>query len=486
MTATDLIRIYGPKPPKVTFTSPPCVAATKLVTNAKAAQPDYVAMNYLLLTNTRTMFEAWPEGSDFVLCENVPNVLAAQRGADMVREWCALMRSKKYAIHVGTHNARHIGNLGQNRDRLLIIARQEERVPVFLYKPPHRDGLALGDVVGPLPLPDDESGGPMHGMTDGMSFRNRLRLWKIEAGKDWRSLINDGLPERARFRRHLVADPKEPCATIGGPGSNGPCALADENAPRRIYVDLTPPRDKFPGAYGVQNPADPSAAVRCESAPSNGAIADDRAPAQLGIELGLPAATRNHVNRITHWNEATGVVTCSPAPSSGCPAGADPRVPGVELRPPSTKGPGKYDVFSKLGIGPWNEPSRAVIGGEGSGASRAASRASLSSASRWKRARISADVGPSVALPSVGGSSTLTGGAGRSLVRTAPARGVTGGGASTVGRVWTGSSSRVTVTTRRSTRGSAGAGGSGAMLACSRATLPASATIRSSCPVTRA
>ena len=286
MTGADYVRLYGPTAPRVVFTSPPCVAATKLVTNKKASTPAYVEMNRLLLTNTLTMFEAWPDGPDFVLVENVPNILTKERGADMLQEWCDLMRSRNYAIHVGTHNARHIGNLGQNRERLLIIARHQEKVPVFLYKPPHTPGRTLGDVVGPLPLPDDPAGGPMHGMTRGMSFRNRLRLWKIEAGRDWRSLIHDGLPERARFRRHLVSDPKEPCATIGGPGSNGPCAVADDQAPGRISVELAPTCARFPGSLGVQDPAQPSAAVTGEAAPSNGsnAVADGRVPG-LGVAL---------------------------------------------------------------------------------------------------------------------------------------------------------------------------------------------------------
>src|SRR6185437_10722024 len=135
MTGEDFVRLYGPTAPRVVFTSPPCVAATKLVTNKKASTPKYVEMNHLLLTNTVTMFEAWPDGPDFVLVENVPNILTKERGAEMVRQWCAFMRSKGYAIHVGTHNARHIGNLGQNRERLLIIARHQQKVPVFLYKP---------------------------------------------------------------------------------------------------------------------------------------------------------------------------------------------------------------------------------------------------------------------------------------------------------------------------------------------------------------
>jgi site-specific DNA-cytosine methylase len=48
---------------------------------------------------------------------------------------------------------------------------------------------------------------------------------------------------------------------------------------------------------------------------------------------------------------------------------ADPR---VVLTPPSTKGPGRWDIFSKHEVTPWSGPSRAVIAGEGNGASAVA------------------------------------------------------------------------------------------------------------------
>ena len=87
---------------------------------------------------------------------------------------------------------------------------------------------------------------------------------------------------------------------------------------------------------------------------------------------------------VTPWGRPTGTVIGAGAGNGGGYV-ADPRVdmslppgtcggaavadPRVLLTPPSTRGPGRFDVFSKHEVTPWGGPSRAVIVGEGNGAS---------------------------------------------------------------------------------------------------------------------
>lgn len=523
ITVENIHEIFGVEPPDAAWCSAPCKGSSKLLSSAKAATEKYVAMNDLSYRGILTLLDAYPDDPiGLLIFENVPNITT--RAKQMLTALRALLRSRGYVIHDGFHEARHIGDLAQRRKRWFMVARHPNKVPVFLYKPPHKAGKVCGDVLGPLPLPNDPAGGPMHRLSD-TSMINLLRLWKIPAGGDWRDLIPDGRPRRERFRRQHIAKWTEPSVTVGGSGSNGPCAVADPREPTaavelaresafkhvdrvtkfdqvigtitaagsqsngaacvadpridlargagpedsrraRDHVDRVTGFDQPPGTItaarssssGAPSVADrrvpvdlartcpgftsmdhvlcwtgPSRTVTGANRPGNGSpsIADPRpipliegevpsaeerrrweregkktagqtswfngkfkvtewvkptgtvigAGAGNGggyvadprVDLSLPDGTFNHVDAVTSWDAATGTVTHSPAPSSGAPAVADPRVPApVSLAPPSTRGAGPYDVFSKHCVTPWNGPSRAVIGGEGNGASAVA------------------------------------------------------------------------------------------------------------------
>ena len=43
-----------------------------------------------------------------------------------------------------------------------MVARHQQKVPALLYEPARRPLRTIGDVIGPMPLPGDPSGGPMH------------------------------------------------------------------------------------------------------------------------------------------------------------------------------------------------------------------------------------------------------------------------------------------------------------------------------------
>ena len=312
LTADDIRRMWGPVAPYAVVSSPPCVGATPLISHKKAATERYVEMNGLMLPSTQTILEAY--GPDLLdlpavfLFENVPGLGNDKRGGKTLKALCALLTSYGYVIHKGHHNARHIGNGAQNRIRLLIVARNPARMPVFLYKPPHRKGLVVGDVLGPLPLPDDPAGGPMHRTTAKMSFLNRLRLWAIPAGKDWRALREQG-----------------------------------------DAVALKPSKARFKGSLGVLAADQPSGAVTGEAAPSTGAY---NVSAQVPVDLVPQAGNENlHTNKyvVVPWDGTAGAVTTATRIGSGAPGVAQP----IDLATADSAfhhgaGPGRWGVLAPV------------------------------------------------------------------------------------------------------------------------------------------
>jgi len=66
-------------------------------------------------------------------------------------------------IHEGFHDCGEVGGLAQHQRRYLLIARQPDKIRNYVYRPPVQRVKTIGEVVEPLPMPDDvEAGGPMH------------------------------------------------------------------------------------------------------------------------------------------------------------------------------------------------------------------------------------------------------------------------------------------------------------------------------------
>jgi hypothetical protein len=79
------------------------------------------------------------------------------------------------------------GRLAQHRRRYLLVARHRTTVPAILYQPPPRRVKPVGDVLSPLPPPDDPAAGPMHRLPR-LQWRTWVRLALIPAGSDRRDL----------------------------------------------------------------------------------------------------------------------------------------------------------------------------------------------------------------------------------------------------------------------------------------------------------
>jgi hypothetical protein len=101
-----------------------------------------------------------------------------------------------------------LAGLAQHRRRFLLVARLKKSVPCFIYQPPKKRVRGCGEVLGALPLPEDESAGELHKLPK-LSWLNWVRLALIPAGGDWER------PTQARGPPHSTRPPKTPIPLQG-------------------------------------------------------------------------------------------------------------------------------------------------------------------------------------------------------------------------------------------------------------------------------
>lgn len=324
---------FCPIAPDVVFLSAPCKGSSKLISDAKAAQPKYAEMNRLAEIWIELMLRAWPTLPRLVLFENVPNLTT--RAKEMLKRVKKLLKGAGYLLHDGFHECGELGGLAQRRKRWLMVARHAQRVPPLLYQPPKKRVRACGEVLGPLPMPNHPDGGPMHVMPR-ISWLNWVRLALIPAGGDWRDLpgvVPAGKERREFFKRHEVLDWTRTCGTVGGPGSNGVENVADPRVPHA-----------FRGGYRVQPWDDAARTVVGEASVTNGAsIADPRVTSEEWF---------NGAYGVSRWTDPAATVTSGAAPSRGRFAIADPRLV-----------PEKAPFDKAYGVLAWEAPARTVAGG---------------------------------------------------------------------------------------------------------------------------
>lgn len=327
--------------PDVVFTSPPCKGFSGLLPRASSESAKYQALNKLTFRGLWLALEAWRHDLPaFVVLENVPRITI--RGAGLLRDLRRLLQAYGYLLHESTHNCGELGGLGQNRQRYLLVGRNPRKVPVWLYQPLRQRVRSIGEVIGPLPLPGDPAGGPLHRLPR-LQWRTWVRLALIPAGGDWRALQNIDL---SRYRltaeqngqhvnKYRVLDWGAAAPTVTGSdrlGSGAP-SVAD---PRLGY-------QPHKGAFRVGEWDQPASTIvgSADVRGSNGmaAIADPR----------LKGPHFNHVERITPWDTPARVVAGGGRPSQGAISVADPRLN-------CSPRPGAYRVIR------WDEPSGAVTG----------------------------------------------------------------------------------------------------------------------------
>ena len=312
----DIRGACGGIPPDVIFLSPPCKGFSGLLPAARAQDRKYQALNGLVARGMFLTLEAFPEERPgLILLENVPRITS--RGADLLLEVKRLLAAYGYVFHEGYHDCGELGGLAQRRRRYLLIARHPGKVPSFVYRPPTLRVRTCGEVLGPLPMPDDPAGGPMHRLPR-LEWRTWVRLALIPAGEDWRALERIGRSWYDGAYR-IVPSWDKPAATVttGASPSCGAVSVAD---PRLGYV---PRKGSFrilrwdaPGATVIG-----SASVRG----SNGAaaVADPR----------LGCSCRAGSYGVLAWDAPAKTILGSGDVHAGAVAVADPRIPRGDERP---------------------------------------------------------------------------------------------------------------------------------------------------------
>lgn len=334
-TSDDIKEASGLENPDVVFLSPPCKGFSGLLPSAKAASEKYQALNNLVVRGLKLTLTAFINDLPAVIMlENVPRITS--RGEWLLKQVKHLLGSHGYVFHEGTHDCGELGGLGQHRKRYLLIARLPEKMSAFIYKPPKHRVKSIGEVIGPLPMPDDPVAGPMHRLSR-LKWLTWVRLALIPAGGDWRDLETlAGKEWHKNAYRIIPWDRTAGTVTSGGAPSCGAVTVAD---PRLGH-------DPRHGVFQVADWDKPGGTVigSARVGGSNGvaAVADPR----------LPERDNRHpaVYKVVKWDEPGPCVTGTRF-GSGAPAIADPRLPEKDVR-----------FHNKYQLHDWDQPAATVTG----------------------------------------------------------------------------------------------------------------------------
>mgnify|MGYP000893330081 CR=1 FL=1 len=323
----DIYRLLGGRRPDVIFISAPCQGNSGLLPEASAKTEKYQALNNLAYHSVWLMVEAFQDDPVPVfLFENVPRITT--RSAHLLNRIRMMFRAHDYEIHPvkdkdGYHDCGEVGGLGQHRKRYMMIARHKEKCGAIIFRPHRQKIKTIGDVLTPLPLPDDPIAGPMH-RSPRLTWKTWVRLALIRQGRDWKDLKSCGpyqIEHVPRTGVFSVAEWNKPSRAITGHarvgGSNGVAAVADPRlnlgvgTHQNIYrvVPWEKPSPTVTGALGVNNGAL--------------AVADPR----------LGCSPRNGSYKVQAWDKPANTVTASGDIHAGASAVADPRIPLDHERP---------------------------------------------------------------------------------------------------------------------------------------------------------
>ncbi|HEH8658263.1 TPA: DNA cytosine methyltransferase [Pseudomonas aeruginosa] len=306
-TPEDIRRAAGGKRPDCVFISSPCKGASGLLSEEKAKTPRYQALNELTLRCIWLMGEAWANDPvPLIAFENVPRL--ATRGRHLLDQIGQLLGHYGFANAETTHDCGELGGLAQSRKRFLLVARNIEKVPAFLYEPEKKSLRAVGDILARMPLPGNiEAAGPMHRVPS-LQWRTWVRLALVRAGSDWRSLNE----------------------------------LAIEDGHLRDLVIVPEYRSGYMGVHGWD---DTAGTIAGRSGPTNGAfsVADPRY---------RQASNWNHGQQfgVIRWAESAPTIPGQTMPGQGTFSVADPR-------PNWNRHSGNYRVIR------YDQPAGTIIAG---------------------------------------------------------------------------------------------------------------------------
>jgi len=340
---SDLHAAFGNERPHIMFLSAPCKGFSGLLSETSSKTAKYQALNALTLRGVWLMLEAYRDDPvDLVVFENVPRI--ASRGRPLLDRIIALLRQYGYAVAETTHDCGELGGLAQSRKRFLLVARHQDKVPPFVYEPPKRPLLGVGDVLDTLPVPGPEPVLPMHRMPS-LQWKTWVRLAFVKAGSDWRSL-NDLAVEDGFLRDFAIVGERHGGYLGVHDWGDSTGVVSGRGTPTTGAYSVADPRvDGHPKSVqlGVRPWDRPSGVVTSKMLAGGGphSVADPRAGPGFGGKGKY---------RVTRIDEPAGTVIGASTTGQGAFALADPRLGGVRFN----------NVFRVVGYG---ETSPAVTGG---------------------------------------------------------------------------------------------------------------------------
>jgi site-specific DNA-cytosine methylase len=376
MRPRELRAFFGERAPYFMKWSPPCKGASRLTSKERAATKKYQDMNRLAVKASRKVLAAWQGDARpvMVVIENVPAY--RHRCPENLAEVVRLGRRAGYEVSVVEHDLGEEAGLAQRRQRLTICWRDVKRCPVPVTMPSKKRLRGVGEVLGPLPFPDDPRAGKHHRLPK-IEWLNAVRLALVPPGGDWRDLpprggvvawlearglwpagvdtgpfralveeqlgtpVQQGQQRREVHRRHPVQAWAEPAPTVAGPGGAGLCAVGD---PRPLDA-LALRADGRAGTCGVIPWEKPAGTVIGMPYVSGGStpvsVADPRALDGIAMGADNPGRHRNKY-AVGGWEQPTGTVTAATRPGSGAPSVADQRVLELVGLGQTAKGSGTY------------------------------------------------------------------------------------------------------------------------------------------------
>ncbi|WAM23858.1 DNA cytosine methyltransferase [Myxococcus sp. NMCA1] len=393
-----LRKFWGPRAPDMTKWSPPCKGASKLLPASMAATQKYQDMNQLMFHAAKLVLAAYPDRDNrprLIVVENVPSFRTRCR--EVLGKTIRLLREAGYEVNVTTHDLGQEGGLAQSRERFTLSARDSRRCPVQVALPPYQGLRGVGEVLAPLPWPDDPHAGRMHRLPR-VSWLNAVRLALIPPGGDWRDLPKRGhvvetLQQRGLWptgmdtaafrelveeqlgnpveasqkrrevhRRHPVQAWAAPSPTVSGPGGAGLCAVEDPRPLEALAMGAENPA-RHTSKYAVQDWAAAARTVTGAQQVGSGgpAVADARAVEALAMRKDA----RPGAAGVLHWTRPSATVIATSWVSGGSSpvSVADPRAVELLGLGQTADGAGSYAGRPGLfGVGDWRAPSPTVTG----------------------------------------------------------------------------------------------------------------------------
>jgi site-specific DNA-cytosine methylase len=340
MTSQDILDSAGGEFPDVVFLSPPCKGFSGLLPEKSAKSQKYQALNRLTIRGIQVTLDAFQDNlPGIILFENVPRIKT--RGELFLKQIKRLLKDHGYAIDDRFHDCGEIGGLGQHRKRYLLIARHKEKVSSYVYQPPKKRVKSIGEIIGPLPMPDDPAAGPMHRLPR-LKMKTWIRLALIPAGGDWRDLENinpaqyrlEHIPRKSTFG---VQDWNDPAGAVIGNARVGGSQASAINDPR------LPGRDnRHPGVYQIVKFDEPAPCV-------TGTRFGSGAPAISDPRTSFKDSTHHAIYKVSPWDEPAGTVFGANRPNNGAICIADPRI-------------NKRGYSNNYQLLEWNNPASTVTG----------------------------------------------------------------------------------------------------------------------------